>query len=257
MAQRRQPESTERRSGFLWRAVKLLFGGGAVILMMALAAGVGGYFALRLSARSSGEVTVPDLTGMTVHEAGEKLSVLGLRIEVQGERHDRLVARDLVLGQEPHAGVSTRVGRAIRVVRSLGEARVDVPELTGRPVREARLEAQRVGLRVGAVTHVAWSRPPDSVIAQQPPAGSPRSAGDPVDLLVSRGRRARMYVMPDLVGSTAEESAALLERAGIRVASARSAERTPGGSPGLVLPQNPAAGGPVRERQVVSLKVSQ
>ena len=77
-----------------------------------------------------------------------------------------------------------------------------------------------------------------------------------MDLLISRGPGQRVYLMPDLSGRNAEEAAAILGRAGLRVAGTKKTAGT-GAPSGVVISQEPAAGSPVRDRQIVSLTVSQ
>lgn len=223
--------------------------------LLMIAAGVGGaWFVLRSNAPTS-EVTVPELTGLPQEEALRRVTAAGLQAEIVEERSDRLVPRGQILGQEPAAGSRTRRGRTVRLVRSRGEDEIVIPDLTGRPAREARLAIQQLGLRVGAVSSAAWSDPPDRVLSQRPAPGEKRSRGDPVNLLVSRGRRPRVWLMPDLSGRPAEEARRLLETANLRVTAGRS-ERRDGVSSGVVLRQTPPAGSPVSERQAVTLVLS-
>lgn len=224
------------------------------IALMAAAAAAGAWLVLNWSSDSV-EVTVPDFAGLTEAEAIERAEGARLSAEVAEERSDRQVPSGKIIGQEPAAGSHTRPGRTVRLVRSLGEDQVSVPDLTGRPAREARLEIQQLGLRVGTISSTRWSEPDDRVLSQRPAPGERRSRGDPVDLLVSRGRRLRVWLMPDLTGRSGEEAQQLLEGANLRVT--RRTETRGGVSPGTVLRQTPPAGSPVTERQAVSLTVAE
>ena len=222
---------------------------------MLLALGVGVYVSLRMS-RGPASVTIPDFTNLPEEEAARRAAESGLKLEIASERYDRLVARGRILSQDPPPGALTRLGRTVKVVRSLGDVQIPVPNLVGRAAREARLDLQQIGLRVGVASFVRWDAPEDRILAQQPRPGDLRSKGDAVNLLISRGSRPRVYVMPDLTGRPAEEAAARLERSGLRVARGQR-EHPPGVATGIVLSQSPAAGSPIRERDVVSLTISE
>jgi serine/threonine-protein kinase len=241
--------------GRVWPIVKVMIGGGLVIAGMFVSAAIGGFLVLRYSARPS-EIEVPDFIGITEDAARARAAERDIKLKLVGERSDRRIARGLILDQDPSPGSWVKAGRTVRVVRSLGEARIEVPELVGRAAREARLELQRLGLRVGMTTYARLPLPEDRVVSQQPRGGEMRSKGEPVDILVSRGARSRVYVMPDLVGRSLEAIRNVLEKAGLRVAGERRAYRE-GVPPGIVLAQRPAPGGPVRESQAVTLTVSQ
>src|SRR5262245_16136124 len=68
-----------------------------------------------------GQVTVPDLTNLTVEQAEQVLRPLGLQISRAGERFDPSAPRGFVLSQEPGAGTGVRGKKRISVVVGLGE----------------------------------------------------------------------------------------------------------------------------------------
>ena len=248
-----EPFETAKKSG--WRTAAIVFRIGAVGTLMVLALGAGAWFSLWFLS-SSDEITVPELTGLPEDEARERAEGAGLRLEVEAERSDRRVSAGRILQQEPLAGSETRGGRTIRVVRSLGEQEVQVPSLTGRTGRESQLLLQAAGLQQGIVTTVSWNAPESTVLAQEPRPNERRPAGDRVDLLVSGGSRRRVYVMPDLSGTSQELANERLLRAGLRPKIETRPPR-PGVASGVVIAQDPAAGEPVREREIVLLTVSQ
>jgi len=243
------------RRGRIRRTAAVSAGIALAGIVMIAAAGAGAWVALNWSSGSS-EVTVPDLSGLTEGDAARRAETVGLKLEVTEERNDRLVPRARILGQDPLAGSRTRPGRTVRVVRSLGDLEIVIPELVGRPAREARLAIQQLGLRVGTISSVHWSDPGDRILAQRPRAGEMRSKGDPVSLLISHGLRPRIWLMPDLSGRSGEAARSLLESANLRIAPGRPEQRT-GVPTGSVLRQTPSVGSPVTERQVVTLTLAE
>ncbi len=220
-----------------------------------IAAGAGAWFALVYTARTN-EVRVPDLTGLSESDAAAAARTAGLGFALSDERPDETVPEGGITQQQPPAGSVTRPGRTIRASRSLGPARIIVPDVAGRSTGEARTLIEQEGLTLGSVTAVRWTTQDDRVISQHPAAGARRQSGAPVNLLVSRGGRDRVYVTPDLSGRRADDVAAFLEGAGLRPPILRSAPSREY-PPGYVLAQTPAPGDALRQRQSITLTVSQ
>lgn len=234
-----------------------LWAGWIVLLAaaMVLVAALSAYFTVRRSV-SGRDVAVPDLTRLTVQEAQEALSRVGLLIEQVAERNDDRIEAGQILAQEPPPGSVIKRGRKVKVVVSLGD-RVDAaPELRGTAARRAQITLQQQGLRIGREVYVFSRRvPEDMVIAQDPPPETARQPGSRVDLLVSRGTRPRAFVMPDFTGRREAEVVAFLARSGLRTAPARHDPGRPGPA-GLVVAQAPEAGYPVRAGDLITLTVS-
>jgi serine/threonine-protein kinase len=131
------------------------------------------------------------------------------------------------------------------------------PRLIGEQYRKAEIILRQGGLLSFDVARV-WSETVerDLVIAQDPPAGTPLEKGGGVSLLVSLGKRGRLYVTPTLVGKRAEAAARLVDRMGLqhRIVSRSSGTRQQTGDR-IVVRQRPAAGYPLTADTVVELIV--
>lgn len=227
----------------------------AVALAMGLMAVIGGYGILLLTVRGQ-DVVVPDLTRLTKEEAEAAAARSQLRVEVAGTRVEPRVAEGHVFEQDPPAGSRTRPLRSVKIFISSGQLSLEIPDLSGVPLRKAQLSLQQMGLRIGNLARIPSSELlPDQVVAQHPAAGSRRQKGDAVSLLVADGPPVRVYVMPALVGLSAKQASTILEDVGVRVGVS---ERDPanGEEQGVVLEQRPAEGFPVREREIARLVVA-
>jgi len=198
----------------------------------------------------AGQVDVPDLSNLTLEQAEQSLSPLGLQLSRAGERFDAAVPRGFVLSQDPVPGTSVRGRRRVAVVVSLGEEFSSVPELFGESQRSAEQLLRSAGLRVGPVTRapsedvgvgmVAGSDPgPESVL--------PRDAT--VSLLISSGAGEQSFVMPELLGREVRAIRRQLESLGFRVL-------TPGSSAGTVVSQRPAPGARITRATEIVLQPS-
>jgi serine/threonine-protein kinase len=222
---------------------------------MVAAAGAGGYLVLLLTIRGH-EVVVPDLARMTLADAEKEATSHELTIEVVGSRVEPRVPEGRIFEQEPRAGAKTRPQRAVKVYLSLGQGSIEVPYLAGAPLRKAQVTLEQLGLRVGTLAYIpSREQPPDGVLAQSPAGGVRRQKGDAVDLLVSRGAPARVYVMPDLAGLDVDRAGAILKDVGVRIGMTKKS--SPGRPSGTILEQRPAGGFPLNEREAVQLVVAE
>ncbi|HKQ98520.1 MAG TPA: PASTA domain-containing protein [Candidatus Polarisedimenticolia bacterium] len=222
---------------------------------LAVTAAVSAYLTVRSSV-SGRDVLVPDLVGVDQKTAESLLRKQGLALELVGERHDPTMKAGNVLVQEPVPGSSLKVDRKVKVVVSLGEEGAAVPEVRGSAARMAQITLQQQGYRVaGPVYAYAPGADENLVLAQDPLPGEFGARAGQVGLLISRGRRPPVYVMPDFTGRTQAEAERLLARAGLRTAPARH-ERSPAVAAGTVLRQRPESGFPVRSGDLITLVVA-
>ncbi len=213
------------------------------------------YMAMKSEMRST-EVTVPDLTSLSLTEADQIINPIDLRLEVADHRHDPAVASGRILQQEPLAGSSVRRGRRVKLVMSLGGKVLEMPDLTGKAARAVEFELRRDGFTPGDQAR-AYSReaPADRVVAQAPHSESPAVPGTRVHRLVSAGVREPVYVMPDLIGLSGTAARRWIRSYGFRIGPVREI-RAGRARSGEVVGQSPPAGYPVRSKQIVELSVA-
>ena len=233
----------------VWGAGKLLLLGGALLLTYLLFAAA----AMRLALKTR-DVTVPELKGRSVNEASTLLADSGLTLKIEeGARLDPRVPAGQILAQEPHAGVSTRRQRSVKVWISAGPRSLKVPAFVGESERAAEIRAKQNGLVLSTVAEIrSADYQAGAVVAQSPP---PQTTSAQVALLVNRGERGTSYVMPDLIGVNGDRAADLLRTKGFRVAVVGE-HPYPGVPAGIVLRQNPQGGFQIAPGEPISLEVS-
>lgn len=228
-----------------------LAGGGALAgVVFALAF----YMAVKVEMRSS-EVVVPELAGMALEQAAGVADPLGLKLEIVDRRHDRAITSGRVLQQQPPAGSRVRRGRKVKLVLSLGDKVLEVPDLVGKADRAVEIELRREGFALGNAARVASAAPSGRVLAQDPQPGSPGVPNTRVHRLVSAGSATAVWVMPELTGLPRRVVEGWIDRRGLRRAPPRSI-RVLGRPPGTVIGQAPLAGYPLRPTTVVELTVA-
>jgi serine/threonine-protein kinase len=199
-----------------------------------------------------GQVTVPDLTNLTVSQAEQALRPLGLQLSRAGERFDPAVPRGFVLSQDPEGGIGVRGRKRISVVVSLGEEFSSVPELFGESVRGARLLIERTGLRAGTIVRAPSEEAGEGLVAgSDPGAGSVLQRDTPVHLLVSTGTGVESFVMPDLLGREISGVRRQLDALGFRLEMPPAAP-----SLGTILSQDPEPGSRITRGTVIQLQAA-
>lgn len=133
-------------------------------------------------------------------------------------------------------------------------ATVEVPDVTGMPVNEARKALEDAGLQVDTHEEPSPDVPRDSVIRTNPAAGSTLQEGASVQLTVSSGKE--VTDVPDLTGMTLQEASAALQGSGLSLNSQATEEESDAVPEGQILRQNPAAGTQISKGSQVSVTVS-
>lgn len=111
---------------------------------------------LGMLTRHNREVTVPDLTNMTVQEASRVASSAGLTAHVADSIFMRRVARGSVVSQIPAPGSKVKGGRKISLtINSIVPKKVKMPGLVGCSLRQAKAELTSRELILGRLVYVS------------------------------------------------------------------------------------------------------
>lgn len=92
-------------------------------------------------------VVLPDLTNYTESDARSKLESLGFIVSIKRESSDR-VEKGYVISQSPSSGQKIDKGTTVTITVSEGTNLVSVPDVTGKPVEQAKSTLQQAGFNV-------------------------------------------------------------------------------------------------------------
>ncbi|MEU9985665.1 Stk1 family PASTA domain-containing Ser/Thr kinase [Streptomyces sp. NPDC048045] len=160
-------------------------------------------------------VKVPDLAGVPLGKAQAKLKAAGLEPGMVNRAFSDSVAKGSVIGTDPQAGIKRHAGSAIALLVSKGNP-IDVPDVTGDDLDEAKQELEDAGLKVTISAQQVNSEYDKGQVAQQSPAGDSQAAeGDTVTLKLSKGPE--MIKVPDVVGDSVDDAKKALGDAGFEV----------------------------------------
>ncbi len=203
------------------------------------------------------EVSMPDVTGKSLEEAGLILEKEGLRVEIGSERFHSTIAKNHVIDQSPRPDSTVRKGRLVKLDISLGQRQVEVPSVIGESLRAARIQIENANLVVNEQIEEVFSEehPEGRVVGQDPLGGAIQDIGDEVSLVVSKGPKPENIQMPDLRGlALAEAESNLREtRLNLGIISYQESDQY---FTGQVVSQDISPGATILQGSTVNLVVS-
>ncbi|MER5477947.1 Stk1 family PASTA domain-containing Ser/Thr kinase [Streptomyces sp. NPDC002734] len=195
-------------------------------------------------------VKVPSVEGRPLDQAREALKDQGLKPGMVTRAFSESIPKGSVVSTDPEAGTERRAGTAVALVVSKG-APVDVPDVTGSELDEARSDLEAAGLKVRIDPEEIHSPHERGQVARQSPEPGGRAGeGDTVTLTLSKGPE--MIEVPDVTGMSADEATAELEEAGFEVDEDRGLFGIFGDT---VKSQSPEAGDKAPKGSTVTVKI--
>lgn len=216
--------------------------------------GLAVWLVLWVSLRTS-VVHVPSVVGKLPNEALAALQEEGLLGRLHDSVFDGAVPAGKIAAQRPAGGFALKRGAVVLLHISMGDAAQAVPEVVGLPVALAQAQLEAQGLTVMRRCEVEGQANATVVLATSPPPRTMVPPGSGVILLVNRSARQRAFIMPDFIGEGEALATTMVRNLGFRLASLQRIAY-PGIQPGLVLRQDPPAGGMVTESALVALWLS-
>ena len=139
---------------------------------------------------SGGEqvISVPLLKGKSVRDARLSLERIGLKlgsIEEVASTHPN----DMVFDQQFSEGTNLRKGQSVGISVSIGkgDGEIEVPDLIGKSLTEARKILSDSTLIVGKVNYqISSTLLPNTVLDQYPAPGNKLNSGNTVDLFITK-----------------------------------------------------------------------
>ncbi|MFE2019554.1 Stk1 family PASTA domain-containing Ser/Thr kinase [Streptomyces sp. NPDC059499] len=219
-----------------------------VALLLVLGAGAGVWYI------NSGQFTrVPSLLGQTQTAAEKRLADAGLDVGGVKRSYSDTVDRGRVISTDPGSGERIRGNDAVKLVISRGPEIVQVPDVEGIALADARRELKKVGLVPGMVTReFSEEIARGEVIRTDPAIGTDRHPDSAVALVISKGSPVDV---PDVTGLDIEAARAALEEAGLRTEVLPDRVNSPEAE-GTVARQSPGDDAEAAEGDTVELTVS-
>jgi eukaryotic-like serine/threonine-protein kinase len=177
---------------------------------------------------------VPDVKGMTVDQASAAITAAGFKAGAITYDEKAQGAPGAVIAQVPAAGSRANKGMLVALTLA-GTAPVVVPNFVGLTKSEAAQAMGAAGLILGTLTSsYSATAAVDTVVLQEPAAGTSVAKGSAVALRVSAGKEP--VAVPTVKGKKEADAKRILGKAGFRVKVRTKHSNT---MKGVVIAQDP------------------
>ena len=203
---------------------------GALFAILAIGAGAWGVWTYLVPH----SVRVPQLAHERLAAARAELARADLAVRIADGRYSPDVAKGSIVSVRPSAGTELRTGSVVTLIPSLGPPPVEVPNLVGLTLPQARTALEKAGLELGAHPSRFDPNRPVGRIVSQDAKGAERPQGSAIDVVVSKGPPP--IPVPKVVGKTEDQAKAALGQFSL-VVSTDYSDSVPRGA---VISQDPA-----------------
>ena len=200
------------RNRYFWGGMGVLFTVGLIAYLI-----IDGMI-LPSYTRHDVSIQVPNVESLPYEKAEAQLSKRDLQVQRQVGRYNPNVDTGIVVDQTPLPTSNVKPGRRVYLTVNSGTIpTVQLPDLTGMSVREARNRVTSLGLDVGTVQEDSIPSPYANTITKQEPApGDSLQRGKPVALWYSTGLGETQVEVPNVVGQTVDVAQQFLLRRELR-----------------------------------------
>ena len=204
---------------------------------------------------NSPETVVPDVVGVPHSEAIELLNNMGFDPMIVDTTYGEGYPPGSIFLQKPRGGDIVKQGRNIFLFISGGEFLVNVPELIGKSILDAKFALERIGLKLGRVTQIQSDKPEEMIFDQEFAEGTPLEKGQTVDITVSAGRGGGIIKVPDLIGRSLAQAETILAGSSLTIGKVNY-QLSLTLLPNTVLDQYPSMGNKLNPGESVDLFVT-
>lgn len=199
------------------------------------------------------EIALPNLIGKTEAEARKAVQDMGLKFEVKSETTDSSKPYG-VLSQDPQSGMTVKQNSTVYVVLNVDSKATKLDSYVGMKLEEIESKVKELGLKI-EVDYVDDDSEENTILAQNPIAGSSITEGDTLYLSISNGKGAEENLVPNVLGMNFENAKKMLEEKGLIVKDAVyvASEET---EKDRVLSQSIEANQPFENGDTIELSVS-
>jgi beta-lactam-binding protein with PASTA domain len=160
---------------------------------------------LKVVTKHNNELIVPDFTNMPLTEAQHLAKEAHLRLEVTDSVYIKRMARGHISRQNPDAGSYVKKGRRILLtINSVSPQMVQMPDLVGYSLRQAKTEIISNGLKVGKLIYkydIATNNVLQQMVANDTIApGVEIETDTPIDLVLGMNISDTTTYIPNVMG---------------------------------------------------------
>lgn len=200
-------------------------------------------------------ISVPNVANRHKDEAVKILEAANLSPVLQTPSYDEKVKKDFVILQRPVAGSMVKTGRRVYLAVSGGDEKVIVPNLFGKTAKEAQIQLENTGLKIGFVEQLESEDPQGTVITQQYVPNSSLNKGTTVNITISMGPAEGMVRAPKLIGKSLKDAESFLSSVGLKIGNIEQ-RYAPGLLPNTIIEQVQSEGSLIKKEEGIDVVVS-
>lgn len=224
------------------------------ILVALVVIGGAALFAIRHQGGDRDTVILPNVVGMQSEAARKVLEDEGLTVSIEESTKDG-AETDEVIAQRPDANEKVHKNDTVVLVVNAQVETIDMPNLAGLSIDEARIALSRRGLELGKISsEFSDAVDEDQVVRTNPEADTKVAVGSTVDIFLSKGKEEKNAVVPNLIGVTKEEAEKYLKDSKLTLGDVK--EEYNSATEGTVFYQQYRSGNVLQEGTSVDVKVS-
>ncbi|MGP2439985.1 Stk1 family PASTA domain-containing Ser/Thr kinase [Streptomyces sp. JW3] len=198
-----------------------------------------------------GKISAPNFVGQTKAEAKQQAVNADLKVAFTEDSCED-EAKGKICSQDPGSGDTMDKDTTINLVVSTGAPKVEVPDVEGKSYSDAEAALKEAGFEVEQKTEES-SEEPDTVLSQNPEAGTSKTKGSTVTLTVAK--ETSQVTVPDVTGKTPDEAKSLLEAQGLSLGS-QSTEESSAQDEGKIFEQSLSPGSSADRGSTVDVKIA-
>lgn len=199
------------------------------------------------------EVKLMDVVGMQEEIARKNLEGQNLKVEstvVESEK-----PKGEVVEMAPSAGNMVKEGSTIELKVSQGNETVEVPDLTGKTLDEAKEILANLGLGLEKIGEEYSSDiASGKIIKQDVSEGTSAEKRTSIGVIVSKGENESKVIVPDVTNRSLEDAKSLLEAIGLKYSVVYTSDNNLGND--VVKSQSVSSGSTVNKNSTIKLTVN-
>ena len=170
------------------------------------------------STQEAERVAMPNVIGMTVEDARNTLTGLGILSEVEYQESDT-IDEGVVISASKDSGSSLEPGSTVTLYVSAGIQGVEVADVTGKTLEEATSKLTSLGFLINKAEVYSDTVDAGLVVSQSPAGATKAPKGSVITVTVSLGKEEQKIRVPNLVGLTEEDGTFEAYELGLKIGS--------------------------------------
>lgn len=199
-------------------------------------------------------VNMISVVGLEEEKAITALREAGIAYEIEREYSDTF-EEGLVMNQSVKEGTKIEETDKVKLIISKGKEEVDVPDVVGKTLEEAKAALTAAGFEVDEDDEYDEEVEKDYIISQTPGGNTKAAKGSTVKIVVSRGKEVKVAKVPNLKKKTVTAAESALSEVNLKLGNV-SQEYSDSIEEGKVIRQSIEEGTEVKEGTAIDITIS-